>query len=222
MDPVTNTSAASQPARPQVDDSPAATSALSSDFETFLQMLTVQMQNQDPLNPLESTDFAVQLATFSGVEQQVRTNDLLQQMAGGQSLDGLSEIAGWVGREARAPVSALIGDTPVTLYPDLPGGTDQATLTVRDEAGAAVARISIPADGTPYAWDGLDATGATVPPGRYSFAIEARKGGEALGVSTPEVYAPVAEARIEGGAPVVVFAGGEAIPPDKITGIREP
>ena len=46
--------------------------AESSDFETFLKMLTVQMQNQDPLNPVESTDYAVQLATFSGVEQNSR------------------------------------------------------------------------------------------------------------------------------------------------------
>ena len=52
---------------------------ISSDFETFLRMLTVQMQNQDPLNPIQSSDFAVQLATFSGVEQQVRTNDLLEK-----------------------------------------------------------------------------------------------------------------------------------------------
>ena len=46
-------------------------SALSSDFETFLRMLTTQLQNQDPLNPVDSADFAVQLATFSSVEQQV-------------------------------------------------------------------------------------------------------------------------------------------------------
>jgi len=47
---------------------------ISSDFETFLRMLTVQMQNQDPLNPVDSSDYAVQLATFSSVEQQVQTN----------------------------------------------------------------------------------------------------------------------------------------------------
>ena len=53
---------------------------VSSDFETFLKMLTVQMQNQDPLNPVDSSDYAIQLATFSGVEQQVKTNDLLASL----------------------------------------------------------------------------------------------------------------------------------------------
>jgi len=54
-----------------------SSSVISSDFETFLIMLTTQMENQDPLNPIESSDYAVQLATFSSVEQQVLTNDLL-------------------------------------------------------------------------------------------------------------------------------------------------
>lgn len=57
--------------------------ALSSDFETFLKMLTTQMENQDPLNPVDSAEFAMQLATFSGVEQQIRTNDILADMVGG-------------------------------------------------------------------------------------------------------------------------------------------
>ena len=56
--------------------SSTSTGGISSDFNTFLRMLTVQMQNQDPLNPIDSADYAVQLATFSGVEQQVRTNQL--------------------------------------------------------------------------------------------------------------------------------------------------
>ena len=54
-----------------------APNVISSDFETFLKMLTVQMENQDPLNPTDSSEYAMQLATFSGVEQQVLTNDLL-------------------------------------------------------------------------------------------------------------------------------------------------
>ena len=58
----------------------AETSLIGNDFNTFLVMLTTQLQNQDPLNPIESSDYAVQLATFSGVEQQVRTNQLLQEI----------------------------------------------------------------------------------------------------------------------------------------------
>ena len=67
MDIQTNPSAFATPAL-GTDTDTASTSAISSDFETFLKMLTAQMENQDPLNPLDSQDFATQLATFSGVE----------------------------------------------------------------------------------------------------------------------------------------------------------
>ena len=55
---------------------------IGSDFDTFLKLLTTQMKNQDPLNPIDSTDYATQLATFSGVEQQTRTNQLLESLSG--------------------------------------------------------------------------------------------------------------------------------------------
>ena len=66
-------------------------SVISSDFETFLKMLTAQMENQDPLNPMDSADYAVQLATFSSVEQQVLTNDLLQAMTLQLGSSGMAE-----------------------------------------------------------------------------------------------------------------------------------
>ena len=71
--------------------------AESTNFDTFLKMLTTQLQNQDPLNPMEGSDFAVQLATFSGVEQQAQTNKLLQQMLT-QSGGSLGQLAEWIGK----------------------------------------------------------------------------------------------------------------------------
>ena len=76
------------------------TAALSSDFETFLKMLTVQMENQDPLNPVDSADYAVQLATFSSVEQQVRTNDLLSSLAATMASGGIESLGQWVNGSA--------------------------------------------------------------------------------------------------------------------------
>jgi flagellar basal-body rod modification protein FlgD len=80
----------------------AAASMITADFQTFLRLLTTQMQNQDPLNPMESTEFASQLAQFSGVEQQVRTNDLLTGLQAGLATQGMGQLGGWIGLEARA------------------------------------------------------------------------------------------------------------------------
>ncbi|MEM0947073.1 MAG: flagellar hook capping FlgD N-terminal domain-containing protein [Pseudomonadota bacterium] len=213
----TNTPAPSrsEPAAPE-----NSADALSSDFETFLNMLTAQLENQDPLNPVESTDFAVQLATFSGVEQQVKTNDLLEAMITDDSLGGLTDIAEWVGQEARAPVAAHFSGSPMDLYLDLPAAADQATLTVRDAAGSVVTQIAIPSNVGTYTWDGTDAGGATVAEGQYSFTVDTRASGAFLKTVQPEVYTPVVEARLENGAPVLVVEGGETIPVTSVTGVR--
>ena len=91
---------------------------ISSDFETFLRMLTVKMENQDPLNPVDSSDYAVQLATFSGVEQQVQTNDLLRSLATQLVSGGMAQMAAWVGKEARAPTAAYFDGGAITLAPN--------------------------------------------------------------------------------------------------------
>ena len=114
--------------------SPATGSAtkITSDFNTFLRMLTVQMQNQDPLNPIDSADYAVQLATFSGVEQQVRTNQLLADMQGKFSQLGMAEMASWIGKEARSPAPVRYQGTPVTLSPNPAVGANRTVLVVKD------------------------------------------------------------------------------------------
>jgi len=215
-------SAASTPANPQAQEAKTETSALSSDFETFLRMLTVQMENQDPLNPIESSDFAVQLATFSGVEQQVRSNDLLEALVSQQSISALSQLAGWVGMEARAAVAASFEGTPVTIYPNMPAGTDQATLIVRDELGLEVSRTALPVSDDTYAWTGTDQNGAALPRGNYSFEIEAKSGGTVIDTVPVETYVPIIEARLSDTGPVVVFASGDQLPSDQVTAVRAP
>lgn len=196
--------------------------AISSDFETFLRMLTVQLENQDPLNPVQSTDFAVQLATFSGVEQQVRTNELLEDMVSREALGGLAQIAGWVGLEARAPAAARFDGTPVEVFAEVPDTADQATLIVRDAANAVVSRMAIPAETATVRWDGTDALGTPVDPGLYSFEIETRAAGDFVDLEPAQVYARVTEARMEAGAPALVFEGGEIVPADQIGALRSP
>lgn len=195
---------------------------LSSDFETFLKMLTTQMQNQNPLNPIESSDFAVQLATFSGVEQQVRTNELLTSLGQQMGVLGLSQLAGWVGMEARVAGPVQFEGSPITLVPDFPAGSVDNTLVVRDEAGAEVQRLPIsPADGT-IDWAGVGADGAPIPKGLYTFELESNSG-QVLSVPRPvDAFARIVEARLLGGAPVVVLAGGQEVAASQISALRAP
>jgi len=193
---------------------------ISSDFETFLKMLTTQMENQDPLNPMESTDFAVQLATFSGVEQQVKTNDLLDAMSAQLGAMNMSDLAGWVGMEARATTSAWFEDSPITLHPDPASGAERSFLVVRDGTGTMVDRVEIPVSDAPLQWAGVTTGGQTLPPGFYSFHLQSQSQDKIIGDAQIAVFSEVTEARVEDGRTILVLAGGDEVPAEDIEALR--
>ena len=205
----------------QSDDArDAARSALSSDFETFLRMLTAQMEYQDPLNPLQSTDFAVQLATFSGVEQQVRTNDLLTGLSAKLATSGMAQLASWIGTEIRTEGEIFFDGSPVELLPNPKQGADTAFLIVRDAAGNVVARNHMPPSQQPLTWAGVDPTGMPYPPGLYRFEVESQLQGDVIGTTPVEHYALVKEVRNEAAGPVLVMGGGATVPIDAVLSVR--
>lgn len=209
------------PAAP-ASSGPASTGALiDSDFETFLKMLTTQMQNQDPLEPMKSDELSVQLATFSGVEQQVRTNDLLSQLGQQLGTSGLSQFAGWVGMDARTAAPGFFDGTPITVVPQPDPAADSAALIVRDAAGAEVERFALPAVGTPLDWQGTGSDGNPLPAGVYTFEVESYSAGEVISQTVAEVYSRITEVRAEAGGTVLVLEGGAKVTADAVTALRE-
>lgn len=195
---------------------------ISSDFETFLKMLTVQMQNQDPLNPVDSSDYAVQLATFSGVEQQVQTNDLLKGLAEILGTNGMAQMAGWVGKEARAPAAAYFDGDPITLAPNPVASADRAQVVVRNSSGQEVERFDVPVSAEPVTWSGLNAEGFPRDLGLYNFEVVSFVGGEALAQDPVEVYSTVTEVRSQGGETILILKGGVAISASQVSALRDP
>lgn len=193
-----------------------------SDFTTFLKMLTTQMQNQDPLNPIDSADFAVQLATFSGVEQQVQTNQLLSNLAGQFSLMGMAQLSGWVGQEARTGSDVWYDGNAVTLTPTSAPGADNLVLTVRDSTGALVSRETVPLGSRTYDWLGADAAGDRLPVGRYQLQLESRLGDEVIRTEPVQSYAPIEEARRDGDQITLILRGGIAVSASDVTALRMP
>ncbi len=197
-------------------------SVLTSDFETFLKMLTAQVQNQDPLNPMDSTAFAEQLATFSGVEQQVKTNSLLEAMVSQFSSNGMTEMAQWVGMEARTIAPAVFDGNPITISPTAPSEADQSFLVVRNAAGEVVQRTEIPLPGQPMLWAGVTETGDPMPVGNYSFSLDSYRDGNQLDQVGVEVYSRVTEVLSENGTNYLVLASGDRVTSDAVTALREP
>lgn len=214
-------SVAQRPSANQVESgSPSGKPVLSSDFETFLKMLTTQMQNQDPLNPIESADFAVQLATFSGVEQQVQTNQLLRSLAEGLGAGGISQLAGWVGMDARVSASAYFDGSPIILAPKTDPASDAANLIVRNDAGKVISREPMPLGSETLFWGGTDSGGRPLPKGLYSFEIESVNQGRVTSTRPIEHYARIEEARLGDNGVEVVLKGGISVPTSSVTALR--
>ncbi|MBL9058686.1 MAG: flagellar hook assembly protein FlgD [Mangrovicoccus sp.] len=198
----------------------AKNSALSSDFETFLKMLTTQLQNQDPMNPIDSTDYAVQLATFAGVEQQVLTNDLLKSMGGNSGLGGLAQYSGWVGMEARTEGTIMADGNPVELHYTIPEGTRKAELVVRTASGLELHRIDITGATTPYPWAGTSPGGEPLLKGEYALEIEATDASGDIETVKVSAYGEVAEVRSGTGGTEIVLTNGQTVAPEEITALR--
>lgn len=204
---------------PQTETSEAV---ISSDFETFLKMLTVQMENQDPLNPTESSEYAMQLATFSGVEQSVLTNDLLSSLMVQMNTTGMAQMADWVGKDARAAMPAYFdGTNGITIAPNPAAVADQVELVVFDEDGNEVVRTEIPVSAEPIEWAGLSEDGTPYPVGVYEFRVVSSAEGEVLTNEIAEVYAQVQEVRNEDGHAILVLEGDVAVLASDVTALRE-
>jgi len=197
-------------------------SVVNSDYETFLKLLTSQIKNQDPLSPMSSDDFSSQLATFSGVEQQVKTNDLLQSLGAQMSLMGMGQMASWIGLEARAAAPAYFDGTPISISPNPAATADRAVLIVKDESGTEVQRQDFTPSTDEIQWAGVDDNSTPFSTGLYSFEVESYSGEELLSTTKAEVYSKVVEAKSQNGDTILVLAGGAEVSSSAVSGLRNP
>ncbi len=190
---------------------------ISSDFETFLKMLTVQMQNQNPLEPIEASDFAVQLATFSNVEQQVRTNELLSQMS---RFNELSEIASLVDKSVLSSAPVFVDSDDVTLIPEDEMNGDLAFMIVRDAYQNEIRRFPVDPSASEYVFSNNTNIENPLPKGHYNFSIEYYNGDSLLGEPSLRSYAKVKEAIFGSSEIVFVLDGGQRVTRESIIGVR--
>jgi len=218
----TATTAASTATTTTATTTEQADAVLSSDFETFLQMLTAQAKYQDPLEPIDSSEYAAQLAQFSMVEQQVLSNDLLTSLGGQMGSSSMAQLASWIGMEARTTAPVGFSGAPITIISEPAIVADQAVLIVRDGAGTELQRQQIPTTAQPLQWAGVTDDGVPFPAGQYSFAVESYANGESLGIKAAATYAEVTETRQENGEIRVVLSGGATVSSAEVTALRAP
>lgn len=144
----------------------------------FLNMLIVQLQNQDPLNPADSTEFTAQLAQFSSLEQLSNINDSLKNMEQFQAALTHSQAVSYIGKEITASGNGLqLKDgQAATGHFDLEANAAMTAISVYDATGGFVNSFEtgpLSPGRQSATWNGMDLDGNPMPPGVYRFEIQA-------------------------------------------------
>jgi len=196
---------------------------LAEDFDTFLTLLTTQLANQDPLDPLNSNEFVAQLVSFSGVEQAINTNTKLDSLVGLLTTSQAAAAVGFLGTtvEAKGDTAALANGEATYIY-NLPGNAASTTIQIRDDQGDIVfsGGGAVTAGDHTYVWDGRDSSGNTLPDGNYSISVSATDSfGNPIDATT-RVSGRVTGVDTSSGSPVLTINGVQ-IPFSDVVSVRE-
>ncbi|MDR2260981.1 MAG: flagellar hook assembly protein FlgD [Azoarcus sp.] len=158
-----------------------------SEQSRFLTLLTTQLRNQDPMNPLENAELTSQLAQMSTVDGIERLNTLVNSLVNSQEF---ADSAALVGRGVLVEGKGLgLTEAGAIGGFELDAAADKVTLTVRDASGVPVTTIEfadMEAGSHNYMWDGAAADGAQAAQGMYTVTIEASRDGGAVAARTLE------------------------------------
>ena len=148
------------------------------DYSTFLTMLTTQLQHQDPMEPMDASQFTDQLVQFSAVEQQIKSNEQLENLSAMMTASNALGVLNFVGTEVSVDGStgkmSAYGDIDFGFSSDAAG---TAEITIRNENGDIVANytdIEIKEGEQTFTWDGTDGSGNRMGEGTYTIQINAK------------------------------------------------
>ncbi len=164
-----------------------ALQSLGTNFNEFLNLLMTQLQNQDPTQPMDSSEFTTELVQFTGVQQQVDTNSSLSQLI---SMQQTSQVL---------QSSSLVGQVATVTSNEISLQNGSGTLTFNGTAGQTVAVAVVNASGQPimdatvtaqsgtnsWTWNGEDNNGDPVADGAYRVAVETAPAGGGAAVAVP-------------------------------------
>jgi flagellar basal-body rod modification protein FlgD len=144
--------------------------------DEFLKLFMAQLQNQNPLDPKDGSDMVAQLAQFSSVEQATQTNQQLASLVASQASSASANMSSLVGRtcDANAGDFQLDGTgTPPAISLSSTSSMKGASVVITDDNGKEIRRIAVPpGTSATIAWDGNDANGTHVPPGKYHVTVD--------------------------------------------------
>ena len=220
--PISNSDSPTQGARPTAGALGAQ--GLINDFDTFLSLLTTQLRSQDPLNPMDPTEFVSQLTQFSQLEQTVAQTQTLEEVAALMRDSAAAADLGFLGRDVEAESGSIaLADGEARFAYEVLAPGEEMAVRIFNEDDALVASIDV--DNAPgrrsLVWDGQTDGGDDAPAGVYRAELVAidgeatRLGGRIL------VSGEVSDVRFAGGGARIGLASGLVVDPARIVSVEE-
>lgn len=183
---------------------------LAANFDTFMKLLTAQLRAQDPLSPLDTKDFTNQLVQFSGVEQQIKTNDLLSSLQTTMGFSAGSLAVSYLGKSATAETNAAgIVNGKATWNYDLANAAGSVTLNIYDSNNKLVKTID--GDKTKgshtFEWDGTTTSGTKLTSGQYTMVVDAKTSSGETMKATMTQKGLISNVDMSGSTPMVTING---------------
>jgi flagellar basal-body rod modification protein FlgD len=196
---------------------------LANNFDQFLTLLTTQLKNQNPLDPLDTNQFTQQLVQFASVEQQIKTNTTLSSLLTASQASVATGALNFVGMRitAEGATSRLSGGSAAWSL-NAPRGA-QATINVQNSKGETVysESKSLNAGSQLFTWNGRTSAGAPAPEGDYTISVTGRDAnGQGMTIST-EMEGVVDSVDLTGSVPTLQI-GSVSVPVDKVKTMRRP
>jgi len=192
--------------------------------DAFLKLLIVQLQNQDPLNPMDNQQFVAQLATFNSLDQLMSINEKLKSNQDNQALESNINATALIGRDVLT-VGNKINLTETgnaSLGYSLLSDASRVVINVTDASGNLVRVLELgaqTADQHSAIWDGKDQAGHKASPGAYSFEVNAFDHLGKKVFATPLSQGRVTAVNMTGSGPLLEV-GGLEIPLGSIVSVK--
>ncbi len=203
-------------------DLASGASSLTSDYNSFLTLLTTQLQNQDPSQPEDPNQFTSELVQLNGVQQQLLSNQLLQQLVNASPASGVSSAVGLIGKSitATSATSNLANGQANWSY-SLPQTASNATVSISNSTGQVVYTGTAPsfaAGSNAFSWNGQSNSGVQQPSGAYTLSVAATDSNG--GVITPSLSVSGVASSVQNVNGVTsVTVGATQVPVSSITNV---
>ncbi|WP_170181831.1 flagellar hook assembly protein FlgD [Phreatobacter stygius] len=197
----------------------ASRSRLSTNFDTFLLMLTTQLKNQDPTQPMDANQFTQQLVQYSQIEQQLSTNDKLDKLIANSQGNQATTALGYLGTKVSFDASQATPGTSETKW-TFTAATGDYTVRIRDAAGKVVKEQAVTVTGgapSSYTWDNNRSDGSPVGTGTYTMELWQGTGAAATKVNV--VNTGQVSSVDTSGSEITVTVGTQKVPVSKIKSI---